>query len=86
MTITIPPPTKESRALAAEAVLKEAQVAKADIEKARAVMNKRIRALKLNSTLTSDEATKASKDMENECRNAFAVSKGMVDPVRKEMG
>ncbi|KAH8679821.1 ribosome recycling factor-domain-containing protein [Tricladium varicosporioides] len=85
LNIPIPPPTKESRDLALSQASKTGETAKTAVQAARAVQQKRLRAMELKKTVRPDDAKKAHKEMEKIVEKGVGDVKKAVDAARKGM-
>lgn len=85
LNIPIPPPTKESRDLASAAASKAGETASVGVRNARAVMQKRLRAMELKKVVRPDDLKKAHKEMEKVAEKGISDIKKTVDAARKTM-
>jgi ribosome recycling factor len=85
LNIPIPPPTKESRDLALAATKKAGEGASLGVKNARAVMQKRLRAMELSKVVRPDDLKKAHKEMEKLVEKGTANVKQTVEAARKAM-
>ncbi|KAH6669427.1 ribosome recycling factor-domain-containing protein [Halenospora varia] len=85
LNVPIPPPTKESRDLALSQASKTGETAKTAVQAARAVQQKRLRAMELKKAVRPDDAKKAHKEMEKVVEKGMGDVKKAVDTARKGM-
>ncbi|KAH8592103.1 ribosome recycling factor-domain-containing protein [Bisporella sp. PMI_857] len=85
LNIPIPPPTKESRDLAVAAAGKAGEQASLGVKNARAVMQKRLRAMELKKTVRPDDLKKAHKEVEKLVEKGTGDVKKTVEAARKGM-
>lgn len=85
LNVPIPPPTKESRDLALSQASKTGETAKTAVQAARAVQQKRLRAMELKKAVRPDDAKKAHKEMEKIVEKGMGDVKKAVDTARKGM-
>lgn len=85
LNIRIPPPTKESRDQALAAASKTGETAKAAVQTARSVQQKRLRGMELKKAVRPDDLKNAQKKMEKIVEKGTADVKKTVDAARKAM-
>ncbi|TVY49813.1 Ribosome-recycling factor [Lachnellula occidentalis] len=85
LNIRIPPPTKESRDQALADASKTGETAKAGVQTARSVQQKRLRGMELKKAVRPDDLKKAQKEMEKIVEKATTDVKKTVDTARKNM-
>ncbi|TVY65536.1 Ribosome-recycling factor [Lachnellula suecica] len=85
LNVPIPPPTKESRDLALAAASKTGETAKAAVQSARSVNQKRLRGMEVKKLHRPDDIKKAQKQMETIVEKGTAEVKKVVDEARKNM-
>jgi ribosome recycling factor len=85
LNVPIPPPTKESRDQALAAASKTGETAKAAVQTARSVQQKRLRGMELKKAVRPDDLKKAQKEMEKIVEKGTADVKKTVDAARKTM-
>ncbi|KAK4989163.1 hypothetical protein LTR66_007119 [Elasticomyces elasticus] len=83
LTLTIPPPTADSRRAAVASATKAAETANTSIRNARQTQQKKLRTLQVNKTARPDDLKKAGTMMEKVVEKGVGEVKRIVDSAKK---
>ena len=85
LTVTVPPPTGESRQAAIEQASKAADKAYFEIREARGAHQKKLRAMQVARTVRPDDIQKAHKQMEDVVKRGNEEVKRILDGVKQAL-
>ena len=85
LTITVPPPTGESRLAAIEQASKAADKAYSEIREARGGHQKKLRAMHVARTVRPDDIQKAQKQMEGVVKRGNEEVKRILDGAKQAL-
>ena len=83
LTVTVPPPTGESRLAAIEQASKAADKAYLEIREARGAHQKKLRAMQVARTVRPDDIQKAQKQMEDIVKRGNEEVKRILDGAKQ---
>jgi ribosome recycling factor len=85
LTITVPPPTGESRLAAIEQASKAADKAYSEIREARGAHHKKLRAMQVARTVRPDDIQKAQNQMEGVVKRGNEEVKRILDGAKQAL-